>query len=43
MNNNQLEMKLHKQSEIISAALARIKQLEYDIENLKKVLEAHSD
>ena len=35
---NQLEMKLHEQSEKIVAALSRIEKLEHDLENLKRVL-----
>ena len=35
---NQLEMKLHEQSEKIVAALSRIEKLEHDLENLERVL-----
>ena len=39
IGTDQIEMKLHKQSSKISAALDRIEKLELDIKNLKKVLE----
>ena len=38
-DTRQMEMKLHEQSSKISAALDRIKKLEYDINNLKRILE----
>lgn len=36
---NQIEMRLHEQSSKISAFMDRVKKLEYDVYNLRRILE----